>query len=137
MTTSPGSTTPEADASLNSIFSAVRSLLILSGTLLAAHGYGQSAVYQWVELGAGSCMVIGPAVWGVVTQIQQYRNKRKAVTRAVNAGMNLAASGQMIVRSDGTPLPATDATAAQIVKVLGTTPAPAEETQGTPAPVRP
>lgn len=108
----------QTDASLDSVLSAVRAALIAFGGFLASNGYGQSGLYHYVELGSGAVMIVGPAAWGVWSAIQKWRAKRTAVTQAVNATLNLAASGQVIIRSDGTALPATNATADQIVKTF-------------------
>lgn len=111
------------DANLNSIFSAIRSLLIVAGTALAAHGLGGSHLYDWIQMGAGSTMVVGPAVWGVISAVQNYRKKKAALVQGVNAGMALAASGNMLVKPDGTPVQATSETAPVIAKVFAPEPA--------------
>lgn len=110
------------DASLDSVLSAVRALLIAAGSILSANGFGNSGLYKWVEIGAGAVMVIGPAIWGVVNAIQNFRHKKAIQTQGVNAGMALAASGQMLVHSDGTPVAATTTTASEIVKTFAPEP---------------
>jgi hypothetical protein len=108
----------QTDASLDSVFSAVRGLLIAFGGILSANGYGDSGLYKWVEIGAGSVLVVGPLVWGVIDKIQKFRQKKAAVTAGVNAGMALAASGQMLVHANGSPVTASDETAKEIVQTF-------------------
>lgn len=108
----------QPDATLDSVFSATRAALIAFGGFLATNGYGSSGLYKWTELAAGGICIIGPAVWGIVASIQKWRAKQAALVQGVNAGMGLAAAGAMIVKSDGTPIPATPETAKQIVQVF-------------------
>jgi len=106
----------DGSASLDSVFSAVRAALIAIGGWLAANGYGSSGLYKWTELAAGGVMIIGPAIWGIVSAIQKWRQKRSVAVAGVNAGMRLAVSGQMETHASGVPVPATVETAKQIIK---------------------
>ena len=78
---------PDQTASVKQLCSAVRSCLIVLGTLLAGHGLGQSGLYFWVEAAAGSVMVLGPAIWGVYTAFTEFMAKRHAATVGVMAGI--------------------------------------------------
>lgn len=107
---------------LNAVLSSIRSLLMVLGTVLAAHGLAASGLYFWVQLAAGSVMVVGPAIWGVYTSIENYRRARAT---GVQAGINLVTSGKAITEDgsvvsklDGTtpPKAVTLATADQIIK---------------------
>lgn len=101
------------------VWSAVRALLITLGTALAANGYGDSHIYKIVEFASGSVLIVGPAAWGVWTAFRNREQKKEITTTAVNAGMNLAASGQMRTTPEGIPVPATAESAKKIVQNFG------------------
>lgn len=71
------------DPSLQPILSAVRSLLIVAGTFLAAHGYAHGG--EDLQLAAGAIMVVGPALWGVYSAISHYRTTH-ALAKIVSPG---------------------------------------------------
>lgn len=110
----------QPDASVTAIFSSVRSLLIVLGTMLAGKGMTDTGLYFWVETIAGSIMVVGPAAWGVYNAITTFIENRKKVTQAVQAGVNLAVTGNALMRNTGngmaTPVPVTTASAKAIIK---------------------
>lgn len=109
--------TDTSNAAVNSFFSSVRSFLIVMGTILAGYGFtSKSPIYFWTEAIAGSIMVVGPAAYSMYVAAMRVINDRKKTTIAVNATMALAASGNMIVDRTGTPVKATEESAAQIVK---------------------
>src|ERR1700744_3946084 len=110
-------------AAINAMFSSIRSFLIIVGTILAGYGFtNKNPLYFWIEVIAGTITVIGPAAWGVYVSICHVLETRKKVTQAVNAGLNLAASGQMMTvqTTEGAvvPVPANTETAAEIVKTF-------------------
>jgi hypothetical protein len=118
--------TDTSDAQIDSALSALRAVLIAIGGWMASNGMGQSGAYRIVELAASAVMIVGPAVWGAYVAIMRVIQKKKAVTQAVQAGINLTVSGAALA-ADGKsvvslnngatpPLPVTDQTAAQIVK---------------------
>ncbi len=75
------------DANTQALLSALRSLLMVIGSALAAHGLiGADAVNEAV----GAIMVIAPFIWGIW---EKYRAEAKAKDRevvAVNAGISAA-----------------------------------------------
>ena len=110
---------------LNAFLTSVRALLLVIGGLLAEHGLEHSSYYSWVMIGAGSILVIGPAVWGVWSSIY---NWHKAAAVGVAAGVNMTVAGKALAE-DGSiisafsgdnnatpPKPVTVATATEIVK---------------------
>ncbi|HEY1806083.1 MAG TPA: hypothetical protein VGG45_16535 [Terracidiphilus sp.] len=105
-----------SEPNINAVFSSIRSFLIVIGTVMAGNGLATSGAYKWVEIVAGSIMVVGPAAWGVYNAFANYIASRKKTTAAVNATLHLATAGGVLVDRAGEPIPATDATAAQIVK---------------------
>lgn len=115
------------EAQFNSVLSSVRALLIAIGGWLLANGYATSVAYKGIEMAIGLSLVIGPSLWGVWVAISNARAKKEITTTAVNAGLKLAASGNMLdVHGDkvpcapGTPpLPATPEAAAKIVQDYG------------------
>jgi hypothetical protein len=78
---------------LNAFLTSVRALLLVVGGLLAEHGLEHSTYYSWVMIGAGSVLVIGPAIWGVWSSLV---NWRKAAAIGVQAGINLTVSGRAV-----------------------------------------
>lgn len=113
------------------IISLLNSISILAkilGTLLAAHGAGDSGLAFWLQIIAGSSVVVGSAVWDIWEKIQAIRMaKAIGVQAGVNltvAGKALAADGVSVVGvNNGTtpPKAVTIATAAQIVADFGPT----------------
>ncbi|MDE2096509.1 MAG: hypothetical protein KGL39_04625 [Patescibacteria group bacterium] len=95
---------------------AARYLLFFAGTWLATHGYIANADVN--EL-VSAILIIAPPIWAFVENNLAKKNAVVAQTTAVNAALNLAASGNMqtvTVPGDGVkPVPATATTAAQIV----------------------
>lgn len=118
---------------LNAFLTSVRALLLVLGGLLAEHGLEHSTAYSYVMIGAGSIMVIGPAIWGVWSS---FANWRKASAVGVQAGINLTVSGKalasdgktVVSENNGTtpPLAVTVATAAEIVKDFAPSTPPAK-----------
>jgi hypothetical protein len=78
------------DASKQALLSAIRSLLIVIGGAMAAHGFiNETLVTELV----GPIMAIIPIVWGVW---DKFNAEKKAAVRevaAVNAGVAVAATG--------------------------------------------
>lgn len=115
------------DGSMNGVFSAVRAALIAIGGALVTGDVitVKSPVYFWIMFLSGSIMVIGPAIWGVVVQVQHVLKVRQERAKGVQAGINLVIAGQALTvagkpipggTGDGEPLPVTEKTAAEIVK---------------------
>lgn len=108
---------------LNALLTAVRTLLLVVGGIMAKEGFEHSTIYSVVMILSGSIMVLGPAVWGVWSS---FSNWRKASAVGVAAGINMTIRGKALAE-DGTtvvsafdgatpPKPVTIATAAEIVK---------------------
>lgn len=78
------------DANKQALLSALRSILIVIGSALAAHGViGTDAVNEIV----GAVMVAIPIVWGIVDKyLSESKTKAREVV-AVNAGMSAASAG--------------------------------------------
>src|ERR1700678_2518277 len=125
---SRGEPMDDNNAALNGVFSAARTMLVLFGTALAAHGMATSGLYFWVQFLAGSIMVIGPGIWGFYVAVTNALKTRQKVAQAVGAGINLVVAGKALA-SDGSvigllgagasstpPLPVTMASAQKIVK---------------------
>jgi hypothetical protein len=85
---------------LNAFLTSVRALLLVIGGLLAEHGLEHSSYYSWVMVGAGSILVIGPAIWGVWSSLD---NWWKAASIGTQSGINLVLSGKALA-SDGKTL---------------------------------
>ena len=75
------------DASKQALLSAIRSILIAAGSMLAAKGYMDDGTVQST---VGAVMVILPVIWGIW---DKYRAEQKTKARevvAVNAGIIVA-----------------------------------------------
>jgi len=75
------------ESTKQALFSAIRSLLIVAGTSLAAHGFIASGAVNEV---VGAIMVIIPVVWGVWDKVEAERATKAREVAAVNAGIRLA-----------------------------------------------
>ena len=115
--------TDTSEAAMNGLWTSLRYLLVTIGTLMGTAGLSQTGAYQIVMFSSGAVMVIGPAAWGVWVAFNRVMEKRDAVTNAVQAGLNLAATGNMLTCETPTgtviPVPVTHQTAAEIVKDFG------------------
>lgn len=69
------------------ILSAIRSILIAIGSILATRGYVDD---ETVQAMVGAVMVILPIVWGVADKIQAERAVKAREVVAVNAGIVIA-----------------------------------------------
>lgn len=75
------------EATKQALLSAIRSVLIIFGSILTAHGYASDETVKEV---IGALMAVVPIVWGVW---DKYRSENKTAARevvAVNAGVALA-----------------------------------------------
>lgn len=120
---------------LNAFLTSVRALLLVLGGLLAEHGLEHSTYYSWIMIGAGSIMIVGPAVWGVWSS---FSNWRKASAVGVAAGINMTIQGKAVTEGgeviskfsadaqDTPPKPVTVASAAEIVANFAPTTPPAK-----------
>ena len=109
---------------LNAFLTSVRTLLLVAGGLLAEHGLEHSTYYSWIMIGAGSVMVVGPAIWGVWSSLI---NWHKAAAVGVAAGIAMTVQGKAVTESgeviskfsadtsDTPPKAVTVASAAEIV----------------------
>jgi glucose dehydrogenase len=102
--TTPTASSPTAssDLAVQQLCSALRTLLILLGTVLAGHGLGDSGLYFWVELAAGGVMILGPGAWGVWNAYLNVVKTRKRETLAVRAGVALQQAAMAGAISRGT-----------------------------------
>jgi hypothetical protein len=114
---------PDQNPAMNALWASMRYFLVVIGGLMGSAGLSQTGTYQIVMLASGSIMVVGPAAWGVWTAFQRVLDKRDAVTNAVQAGLNLAATGNMLTCETPTgvviPVPVSHQSAAEIVKDFG------------------
>lgn len=100
---------------------ATRYLLALAGGWLATHGYIPNADINDL---VSAIMILGPIIWGIWVN---HRTEDKAKVRemvAVQAGLNLAASGGMELVGAGVPKPVTPETTKAIIAAHGVTPTP-------------
>lgn len=127
----PSATVAPADnqeGNINAVFSSVRTLLTILGTVLAGHGFSETGLYYWVELSSATIMIVGPAGWGVYSAISTFLKKRQAVAVGVQAGINLTLSNKALdihgsvipVEASPPAKPVTIAAAQEIVKQFGT-----------------
>lgn len=72
------------DVTKQALLSAVRSLLIVAGSALTAHGYGSDAMMTEI---VGAVMVIIPIVWGVIDKIRAEHRTQAREAVAVNVGI--------------------------------------------------
>ena len=124
------------NANVDALFSSIRSLLIVLGTILAGYGMTNTGWYFWIEAGAGSIMVIGPAAWGVYVAFTNLLKQRKAVAVGVQSGINLVATGNALA-ADGAvisvnsgmtpPKPVTIKSAQEIVRNFAPSTPPVEK----------
>lgn len=113
------------DPRILAFLSGVRSVLLGFGVLMAVLHFDHTEAYKWIIVISGSVVAVGSAAWGVFTQLVTLR---KLAAAAVQAGINLAVSGQAVTadgkvisqfsgQSDATPpRPVTVATATEIMK---------------------
>jgi hypothetical protein len=85
------------DPNINGILASIRILLITIGGVMAGDGLTNTTAYHWVMIGAGSIMVVGPAIWGVYSSFVNFRRARAV---GVQAGINMAVQGKALA-SDG------------------------------------
>lgn len=105
------------------VFAAARGVCIALGSALVALNLGDTHYYSIVMQIAGSIMIVGPIIWGIVEKLVVFG---KALAVAVQAGINLTLSGQTVdteghpiskFTADATPpKQVTVASAAEIVK---------------------
>jgi hypothetical protein len=105
------------------VFVAARGVLIAVGAAMIALNLGDTHFYSIVMQVAGSIMVVGPIVWGIVEKFVVFA---KALAVAVQAGMNITLSGKTVDQAghpisayspDATPpKQVTVASAAEIIK---------------------
>ncbi len=100
-------------ASRQALLSAVRSLLIVFGTMLTAKGVTTEAS---VNETVGAVMVIIPVIWGIWDKYQAEHSAKARETVAVQAGAIAALSGAPVAES------ASKAEAQTIIKTFGPTP---------------
>ena len=113
------------EANLNALFSALRTVLLLIGAFLVQNGIGQSGAYKEIELLASAILIIGPGAWGIYAAItnllKAHQDGVNAALKLVAAGKALDVNGNLIAPTPTTtpPLPATRASAHQIVETYG------------------
>ena len=122
----------EDSASMNGVWSSLRALLIALGGALVTGGIitTTSKAYMMIMFASGAVLVIGPAIWGVYTSVMRVINNRKKVVTAMNATLNLVASGKALdasgsvipyaVAGSTPPKAVTETSAPEIVKNFGT-----------------
>lgn len=76
------------DATSQALLSAIRTILVMMGTALAAHGYIDNGSVNEI---VGAVMVIIPAVWGVWDKYRAEKATQARETVAVQAGVTAAA----------------------------------------------
>jgi len=136
--TGSGGTATTTAASIDAALSATRTVLVLIGGVMAAHGYGGTTTYTVLELIIGSIMVVGPGLWGMWVAWTNLINKRREAAQAATAtatmmskGLALGADGKtLIAANDGVtpPKPFTSDSAAATVAKFGPTLAEVKET---------
>ena len=80
------------DTQKQAILSAVRSLVITVGGMLAAHGFLSSGTVNEI---AGAVLVVGPLVWGIWDKYNAATKTAAKEVAAVNAGATAATLGQV------------------------------------------
>lgn len=90
------------DTQKQATLSAVRSLIITIGGIAATHGYLSSGTVTEI---AGLVLVVGPLVWGIWDKYNAAKKTAVKEVAAVNAGVAVAATGQVgdTVRSVDVP----------------------------------
>ena len=116
------------------VFVAGRGLCIAIGAAMLALNFGDTHAYTIVMQIAGSIMIVGPIIWGIVEKLVVFG---KALAVAVQAGINLTLSGQTVdteghpiskFTADATPpKQVTVASAAEIVKDFAPPPSAIEK----------
>lgn len=75
------------------VFVAGRGLCIAIGAAMLALNFGDTHAYTIVMQIAGSIMIVGPIIWGIVEKLVVFG---KALAVAVQAGINLTLSGRTV-----------------------------------------
>lgn len=111
-------------------FATLRSVLIAIGAAMAALNLGGTHTYSIIMEVSGAVMIVGPLLWAVFEKLVTLK---KTFAAAVQAGINLATSGQAVdgkgdliskFAPDATPpKDVTVATAAAIIKEYAPPPA--------------
>lgn len=97
---------PVVNAAINnptqaSFYTAARYILMLGGTWLATHGYIQNSEVNGL---VSAVMIIGPIIWGIAQNYINTHTANKQKVVAMNATLNLVASGKA-VDSSGSVIP--------------------------------
>jgi hypothetical protein len=110
------------------VFAATRGVLIAVGAIMVYMKLGDTHAYALVMQAAGSIMVAGPMAWAVFEKLVTLK---KTIAAAVQAGINLTASGSALAedgsvvdKNDGStpPKAVTVKTAQEIVKDFAPSP---------------
>ena len=97
------------DETMAPVWTAIRIFLLSVGAAMLDHGFtAKSNAYTGVIIAAGLVTTLGPAAWGVYAAVTNARRAKQEKAKAVQAGLNLAASGQML-DSEGKPITAFNA----------------------------
>lgn len=81
------------DPNVQAVLSQIRAVLVFAGGIMASLGYANTSAYHLIMIASGAVVAGGSAIWGLYTALVTLR-KARAV--GVQAGINLATSGQAI-----------------------------------------